>query len=120
MSSQRQFPRYAHEAEVAFCVGTERIVGRTSNLSRGGACAVMDAAIRVGTAGEVELALVFAEGTLSEPLRLRARVVWCTAVGDHHQVGLSFPALSAEQLEFIAMFLRFLDEGAQERRAARR
>jgi hypothetical protein len=118
VSSQRQFPRYAHEAELTLTSGATRYMGRTSNLSRGGICAVMTAPIRVGTSGELEVALVFAEGELSESLRMHARVVWCTALEQHHQVGLSFGGLDAEQLKFLEMFLRFLDEGAQQRRAA--
>lgn len=118
MSSQRQFPRYAHEAELTLTSGAHVYLGRTSNLSRGGVCGVMATPIRVGTAGVLQIALVFSEGNLSEPLRLDARVVWCTALEQHHQIGLSFGALDAQRLEFLDMFLRFLDEGAQQRRVA--
>lgn len=118
MSSQRQSPRFAHEAELTLVAGAVRITGRTSNLSRGGICAVMSGPIRVGTSGEAELALVFAEDELSEPLRLQARVVWCTALEQHYQVGLSFSGVLPEQQKFLDMFLRFLEEGATQRRAA--
>ena len=118
VSSQRQSPRFAHEAELTLAAGAVRITGRTSNLSGGGVCAVMSGPIRVGTSGEVELALVFSEGEMSEPLRLHARVVWCTALEQHYQVGLSFAAVPPELQKFLDIFLRLLEEGAQQRRAA--
>lgn len=118
MSSQRQYPRYAHEAALTLVAGGQQVTGTTSNLSRGGVSAVMTAPIRVGTRGALELALVFSANELSEKLSIDARVVWCTALGEHHQVGMSFGALDPEQLQFLELFLRFLDEGATQRRVA--
>jgi hypothetical protein len=117
---ERQFPRYALEAAVEIRphgAGPVRR-GRTSNLSRGGLCAVVDAAIAAGRTVDVELALIFDEGNVSEAIALPARIVWCTDLGDGHQVGLSFAALSSGQREYLEMFLRFLEEGAATKRAA--
>src|SRR5262245_53960156 len=89
---ERQFPRYALAAEIEIRphgAGTARR-GRTSNLSRGGLCALIDAAIPTGRTVDVQIALVFAEGSFSEPLVLGARVVWCTQLGAAYQVGVSF------------------------------
>jgi PilZ domain len=116
---ERQFPRYALEAAVEIRPhgGGSARRGRTSNVSRGGLCAVIDAAVPVGRIVEVEVALVFAEGTFSEPLALPARTVWCTDLGgEGHQIGLSFQGLLAGQREYLELFLRFLDEGAAQRR----
>ena len=117
---ERQFPRYALEAAVEVRphgAGSVRR-GRTSNLSRGGLCAVVDAAIAVGRTVDVELALIFDEGNVSEAIALPARIAWCTDLGDGHQVGLSFAAMSAGQREYLEMFLRFLEEGAASKRVA--
>lgn len=117
VSAARKHPRYAHEAELTLVVGAQRIRGTTANLSRGGLAGFVDAAVRVGTPCEVELALMFDEGALSEPLHLAARIVWCTAMEKRHQVGLAYAALDPEQLQILEVFLRFLDEGAAIRRA---
>lgn len=117
---EREFPRYAVEAAVEIRphgAGSTRR-GRTSNLSRGGLCAVVDAGVPIGRTVDVEVALVFSEGSLSEPLALPARVVWCTDLGDGHQVGLAFQGLAAGQREYLELFLRFLEDGATARRAA--
>jgi PilZ domain len=114
---ERQFPRYALEAQVSIQPhgGGGARCGRTSNLSRGGLCATVDAAVAPGRTVDVELALVFAEGNASEPLILPARVVWCTDLGDGHQVGVSFQVLTAGQREYLELFLRYLDDGRARR-----
>ncbi len=117
---ERQFPRYAVASEVEIRPhggGTARR-GRTSNLSRGGLAALIDAAIPSGRTVDVEIALVFAEGSFSEPLVLPARVVWCTDLGSDHQVGLSFQGLAVGQREYLDLFLRFLEDGAAVSRPA--
>lgn len=118
MDGQRQFPRFAHEAAVRLSGGGAIIKGRTANVSRGGLCAMVDQRVAVGTAVDVELALVFADATHSEAIKLPARVVWATALETMYQVGLAFAPLRPDQLKHLELFLRFLEEGARERRAA--
>jgi hypothetical protein len=117
---ERQFPRYAHAAEVTIRGGGDvSSRGRTSNLSKGGLCATVGAPFSVGTVVDTELALVFGEDSYSEPIALPARVVWCTNLGGDWQVGLSFRGLPADQLRYLELFLRFLAEGkAESKRAA--
>lgn len=110
--AEREHPRYAHEAAVTLRVGAAAHQGRTTNVSRGGLCADLAAAIPIGTDIEVELRLVFEDDAQSEPLRLAARVVWCTLVDDGHQIGVAFRPLTAERAQYLTMFLRFLDDGA--------
>ncbi len=117
-AQQRQFPRYAIEATVTLTDGGRSVTGRTQNVSRGGACAMTPSAVSVGGRIEIELVLVFGEGQMSEPLRIPGRVVWCTAVEKSFQVGLSFAGLSADQLKYLDLFLKYLEEGASERRAS--
>ncbi len=118
MPADRQFPRFALEAELVILSrdASPPRRGRTSNLSRGGLCALVEEPVAAGRSVDIELALVFAEGHTSESLTLPARVVWCTALGDHHQIGVSFAPLLAGQREYLELFLRFLAEGAQQQR----
>jgi len=115
---ERQFPRYAVEAEINLrAPGRHALRGRTANVSRGGVCVSIGAPFTVGETVDVELQLVFDEDSFSEPLALPARVVWCTDMGDVWQLGMGFRSLSAEQGRYVDLFLRYLHEG-QARRAA--
>lgn len=109
---EREYPRYAHEAAITLNTPGRAISGRTSNMSRGGLCATLCEQIAVGTDIEVDIQLVFEDDLQSEPLRVPARIVWCTSVDDGHQVGIRFLPLDSERTEFLTMFLRFLhDDG---------
>jgi PilZ domain-containing protein len=119
----REHPRYAHETAVTLYAGDGSVHrGRSDNLSRGGLCAVIDALpapLATGADVEVDIQLVFDEATTSEPLRLPARIVWCTPVDDTHQIGLAFKPLDAHRTEYLTMFLRFLDDGTKTTRSKR-
>jgi hypothetical protein len=106
---EREHPRYAHEAAITLNAAGCAIAGRTSNLSRGGLCATLSEPIAVGTDIEVDIQLVFEDDLQSEPLRVPARVVWCTSVDDGHQVGAQFLPLDPERAGYLTMFLRYLD-----------
>ena len=115
MSSDRQHPRYAIGTEVNLRTKAGIIAkGRTTNLSRGGLCADVDAEPARGQQVEVSIALIFNAEGVSEPLALPARVVWCTGLGAHHQIGLSFLPLTKDQATFLGMFIRFLEEHPEE------
>lgn len=117
-SNARQFPRYATQAAVELRLADTTVRGRSTNISRGGLCAVVDAHVPSGARVVVSLALVFAEDTFSEPLELPARVVWCTKfAGNQHQLGTQFLPLDEEQQQFLAMFLRYLEEGEAAKQA---
>ncbi|HET7499534.1 MAG TPA: PilZ domain-containing protein [Kofleriaceae bacterium] len=107
---EREFPRYAHEAAITLNIADRVLSGRTTNLSRGGVCATMPEPLAVGTDTEVDIQLVFEEGVQSEPLRVPARIVWCTPVNDGFQVGVRFLRIDAERAEYLTMFLRYLDD----------
>ncbi len=118
LAAAREHTRYAHEAVVTLHVGAKTHGGRTENVSRGGLCAGITERIALGTDCEVDIQLVF-DDVQSEPLRLPARVVWCTTLDEAFQIGLSFQKLTAEQLEYLTMFLRYLDDGAPTQRSRR-
>ena len=88
------------------------ILGRTRNVSRGGLCAEVWEEIPAGTSIELDLQLVFSDERHSEPLRLPARIAWCTAIDEHFQLGVQFLPLHEETAADLQMFLRFLDGGA--------
>lgn len=111
MSAQREHPRYAHEAAITLRLGSRTVEGRTRNVSRGGLCADLAEAAPVGTDIDIDIVLVFENDKQSEALRLPARIVWCTPLDEGHQVGISFRGLTKDHVEYLAMFLRFLDEG---------
>ena len=114
--TDREHPRYAHEAAVTFHIGTAEHEGRTQNVSRGGLCANLAGALPVGTDVDVSIVLVFDDDLQSEALRLPARIVWCTNVDEMHQVGLAFRPLDAERAEYLNIFLRYLDDRRAEKR----
>jgi hypothetical protein len=105
----RQHPRYAHEAAVTFLIADRALLGRTRNVSHGGLCAMLGEELAVGAAIEIDLQLVFLDNRRSEPLRLPARIAWCTAIDDRFQIGVQFLALHDETADDLTMFLRYLD-----------
>jgi Tfp pilus assembly protein PilZ len=107
---EREYPRYAHEAVITLNTPGRAISGRTSNVSRGGLCATLSEQIALGTEIEVDIQLVFEDDLQSEPLRVPARIVWCTSVDDGHQVGVRFLPLDHERAAYLTMFLRYLDD----------
>jgi len=106
---EREHPRYAHEAAITFHALEREIAGRSRNVSRGGLCAELDEEIPAGTSIEIDLQLVFGDDRHSEPLRLPARIAWCTAIDEHYQVGVQFLAVHEETAADLMMFLRYLD-----------
>jgi hypothetical protein len=110
----REHPRYAHEAVITLHTPGLAISGRTSNLSRGGLCATLSEPIAVGTVIELDIQLVFSDDVQSEPLRIPARIVWCTSVDEGHQIGASYLPLDAERSEYLTMFLRYLEDDGED------
>ncbi len=91
-------------------VGGTQHEGRTTNLSRGGLCADLPAKIPYGSEVDLDIQLVFEDDVQSEPLSIQARVVWSTAVDEGFQIGLAFKPIRAEQVQYLTMFLRYLDD----------
>lgn len=96
---------------MTFRVGGKTLHGRTTNVSRGGLCADLADPVPVGAELEVDMQLVFDDDTQSAPLRLPARVAWCTSVDEAHQVGLAFKPLDADRAKLLTLFLQHLDAG---------
>jgi PilZ domain-containing protein len=114
IDSTRAHPRYALEVDAQVRLKDQVLPARTKDVSRGGLCFTGETPIPAGSDVEVSLALVFDEHTFSEPLVLRARVVWCTTLDEtRHQVGTAFVNLTSEQRAYLDLFLRYLKEGAE-------
>ena len=107
---ERQHRRFAHEAAIRITSGTVNTTGRTRNVSNGGLCATVDQAFAVGADVTVDMNLIFDQKTQSDALTLSARVAWCTTVDNSFQVGLSFKALTADRVEMLQVFLKYLGE----------
>ncbi len=107
-STERQYPRFAADVAIKLYVGTQVTDGRTRNVSRGGLCADTGDAVPVGKDVDVDLQLVFEDRSVSESLRLPARIVWCTPFEGAHQVGISFRPLDKQRAEYLALFLKYL------------
>ncbi len=114
--TEREYTRFAHQAELTFHVGNDRLAGHTENVSRGGLCAHTSAPIAIGAEIELDLVLVFEDDVQSEPLRVPARVVWCTTLDDGNQIGVAFKSLDGERAEYLNMFMRYLDDRRAEKR----
>src|SRR5690349_24666915 len=110
-SDSRAHPRYALEVDAEVRTQTGTIPARTRDVSRGGLALTLPEALPLGTELTLNLALVFDEETFSEPLLVRARVVWCTRIADKHQIGTTFVAMTNEQRAYLDMFMRYLTEG---------
>ncbi len=86
-----------------------RVTARTRDVSRSGICLIAAEPVDRAETLNVELVLNFGNNAFSEPLRLKAHVVWCTPIANAFQVGVMFDALSDEQDTYLEMFLHFLD-----------
>jgi hypothetical protein len=106
----RRHPRFQVDVEaVVRSSNGQGLAARTRDVSRSGICLITS--IRLGPAQPlaIELVLTFGDNAFSEPLRLEAHVVWCTAIAGQFQVGAMFDGVTAEYSEFLEMFLNFLD-----------
>jgi hypothetical protein len=68
-------------------------------------------AVPVGQNVTVIISLVFDDKAMSEPLPLRGRIVWCTAIaGGLYQIGVKFANLTGDERLYVELFLRYLTE----------
>lgn len=97
--------------------GKTKLEGRTVNVSRGGLCVDLPSKVKVGSDVDIDIVLIFDEETESEPLRVPSRVVWCTKLDSAYQVGICFRPMDAERAQYLTMFLRYLDDGTDGKKA---
>jgi hypothetical protein len=106
----RRYPRFQVDVQAAVHTSDgRRLMARTRDLSRSGICLITSQALPSGERLTVELVLLIGSNSESEPLPLRAHVVWCTAIARSFQIGAMFDSLSQKEAGFLDMFLRYLD-----------
>jgi PilZ domain-containing protein len=115
----RLYPRYAYAAAITLHDCGQYHHGHTNNISHGGLCATFAFAIPIGTVIDVAIQLMFEDGVQSEPLRVTARVAWCTSVDNEHQIGVAFRPMPSEQADYLMLFLRYLERGQRDSTPAR-
>jgi hypothetical protein len=106
----RRHPRFTVDVQAnVSTVDGRKLIARTRDLSRSGICLITSEDLGFGANLGIELVLLLGPSSSSEPLPLRARVVWCTAIADAYQIGAMFDGLSEKEASFLDMFLRYLD-----------
>ena len=108
-ASRRLHPRFNVDLQVGVSSDQQSVSAHTRDISRSGLCLVSTQALAREKEIGLELVLTFGEGGLSEPLHLRGRVVWCTAMFGRYQIGVKFLEADREQARNLDMFLGFLD-----------
>ena len=106
----RRYPRFPVDVQAALRTSSGRTLpARTRDLSRAGICLITGEGLPAGEQLQVELVLLICTSSESEPLPLRARVVWCTSIASAFQIGVMFDQLTRKESGFLDMFLRYLD-----------
>jgi hypothetical protein len=108
-ASRRAHPRFNVDLTVAVSSDNQSVAAHTRDISRSGLCLVATRDLPREKEIGLELVLTFGEGGLSEPLHLRGKVVWCTAMFGRYQIGVKFLEADREQARNLDMFLGFLD-----------
>jgi hypothetical protein len=109
IKESRKYPRFSVDLKVAVSMGTTRVSAHTRDISRSGLCLVSKQEIPRESQVTVELVLSFAEGTISEPLQIVGRTVWCTPLFGSYQVGVMFTKVDETRARYLDMFLGLLD-----------
>lgn len=85
------------------------IPARTRDISRSGICLISDTEIPRDTELKIKLVLSLGTQSMSEPLLVTGRIIWCTAIFGKYQVGAMFVQLDSERRRFLDLFMRFVD-----------
>jgi hypothetical protein len=106
----RRHPRFTVDVQANVRTGDGRkLPARTRDLSRSGMCIITTDALSPRDELLIDLILLIGPTSTSEPLPLKARVVWCTPISQAFQIGAMFEKLSRKEHTFLEMFLRYLD-----------
>ena len=106
----RQHPRFSVDVQAnARTADGRKLPARTRDLSRTGICLITTDGLKRGDELMVDLILCLGPNSFSEPLPLKAHVVWCTSIAQAFQVGAVFDPLTEQQNGFLDMFMRYAD-----------
>lgn len=106
MTSNRQHPRFEHQAKVTLHTASTTVECTTANVSRGGLCVIAVAEVAIGLSVDVEFEFDAGGTGRSEGLRVPARVLWVTAVDETFQIGMSWQELDAGTLRGLQRYLK--------------
>ncbi len=105
----RRHPRFTVDVQANVRTNEAKLPARTRDLSRSGICLITTHPLAPRDELLIDLILLIGPSSASEPLPLRARVVWCTPISQAFQIGAMFEKLSKKEQSFLEMFLRYLD-----------
>jgi hypothetical protein len=106
----RRHPRFTVDVQANVRTSDGRkLPARTRDISRAGMCLITTHPLAPREELLIDLILLIGPSSTSEPLPLRARVVWCTPISQAFQIGAMFEMLSRKEHSFLEMFLRYLD-----------
>ena len=105
----RREKRKAIDVNATVSLDGKALTARTRDISRLGLCLVSDTEIPRSTNLGIRLVLSLGEHSMSEPLMVRGRAAWCTALFGKFQVGVMFVEVDAEQHRFLDLLMRFID-----------
>jgi c-di-GMP-binding flagellar brake protein YcgR len=108
-ASRRAHPRFQVDIQVGVTSDKQSVSAHTRDFSRAGLCLVSTVELAREKKIELELVLTFGQGGTSEPLHLQGKVVWCTKMFGHYQIGVMFVKVDEEQARNLDMFIGFLD-----------
>ena len=105
----RREQRRAVDINATVSIDGRMVVVRTRDMSRSGICLISDTEIPRDSELEIKLVLSLGADTMSEPLRVQGRAIWCAALFGKFQIGVMFVRLDAERRRFLDLFMRFID-----------
>jgi hypothetical protein len=108
-ASRRAHPRFHVDIQVAVSSDNASVSARTRDISRSGLCLVSTIELAREKIIAIELVLTFGQDGASEPLHIQGKVVWCTKMFGHYQIGVMFQKVDEEQARNLDMFIGFLD-----------
>jgi hypothetical protein len=108
-ASRRQHPRFQVDIQVSVSLDSRSVSARTRDVSRSGICLVGTFELPREKEIAIELVLSFGGGGFSEPLHIMGKVVWCTSMFGHFQIGVMFVKVDEELARNLDMFIGFLD-----------
>jgi hypothetical protein len=105
----RREQRRTVDVSATISINDKVVEARTRDVSRGGMCLVSDTEIPRDTELKIQLVLSLDIDTISEPLLLTGRTIWCTALFGKYQVGVIFVQVNNDRRRFLDLFMRFID-----------
>jgi hypothetical protein len=105
----RREQRRSVDINATISVAGRVVVARTRDISRSGICLISDTEISRDTELQIQLVLSLGPDTMSEPLLVTGRTIWCTPMFGKFQIGAMFVHLDADRRRFLELFMRFID-----------